>query len=149
MAAWLGWAVVGTALAVPPGEVPVDHNQPSHNGPPVTRSFRRFPEDDFRQHHWEVYVHRLECAWREYRRAGSTREAFCRYQRALAETKRDYVFGDIYLEPLPMPPRRAVLSGETEHADHDATPRAEGEGATAQAPATEEITDAPEQSPAH
>lgn len=118
MSTWIGWMVVGAAVAVPPGEVPVDHNQPYHSGPPVTRSFRRFPEDDYRQHQWEVYVRRLDCAWRDYRRAGSTREAFCVYKQTLADLKREYVYQDIYLESQAIPPRRPILAGEVVHDPH-------------------------------
>lgn len=68
--------------------------------PIVIRTFERREEDNARRDNYKDYCAKLDAAWREYRAAGSTPEAFAAYQVKAAEAKRDYVVADPYLVPI-------------------------------------------------
>jgi hypothetical protein len=84
-------------LAVPPGEMVIDHNQPGQWGhQPVVRYFVRRPVDDARGHAWMIHCDVLDRLWAEYRAAGSTPHAWDVYKRKAAAAKRYYVYQDPY-----------------------------------------------------
>lgn len=92
--------LLSAALAVPPGEMAVEHTQPGHSGQPVIRRFERREEDNGRRLAWDGYVRELDFLWSEYRRKGSTTRAWRDYKRAVGQAKRRYVFQDPYLVPV-------------------------------------------------
>ena len=92
--------LLSAVLAVPPGEMAVEHAQPGHSGQPVIRQFERREEDNGRRLAWEGYVRELDFQWSEYRRKGSTTRAWRDYKRAVGQAKRRSVFQDPYLVPV-------------------------------------------------
>jgi hypothetical protein len=86
-----------SVLAVPPGELVIDHNQPGQWGhQPVVRYFVRRQVDDARGHAWMIHCDVLDRLWAEYRAAGSTPHAWDVYKRKAAAAKRYYVYQDPY-----------------------------------------------------
>ena len=87
-------------VAVPPGEQVVEHTQPWHGGQPVVRRFERREDDEVRRRAWIAFCLDLDDPWAEYRAAGSTPRAWRRYQDAVGQVRRDYVYRDRYLVPV-------------------------------------------------
>lgn len=54
---------------------------------------------------WEAYTQELDKAWKAYRAAGSTAEAFQNYKKVAGQAKTRYIYQDPYYAPiLPMTP---------------------------------------------
>ncbi len=96
----LAGLVLATVVAVPPGELTVNHAQPYHWAQPTIRRFEREEEDDSRRSNWELYVRELDELWKDYRRAGSTPRAWQAYKREAAQAKRRFIVNDPYYAPI-------------------------------------------------
>lgn len=92
--------IATSATMVPPGYPTANHGSPGTYTQPVIRRYERFEEDYSRRLAWERHTRRLDNLWRDFRDAGSTPEAFDKYQAEAAKAKRDYVFADPYLAPV-------------------------------------------------
>lgn len=93
-------AIAASTVSVPPGYPVVQHGSPGQYGQPVIRRYERFEEDYSRRMAWERYCRRLDAAWRQFRDAGSTPEAWDQYKLEASRAKRDYVYQDPYLVPV-------------------------------------------------
>lgn len=89
-----------SATMVPPGGEVVNHGSPGTYTQPVLRRFERYEEDRSRRLAWDRYCRRLDNLWKEFRAAGSTKEAWDTYIYEAGNAKRDYVYDDPYLAPV-------------------------------------------------
>lgn len=101
----LAAVILASATMVPPWDTPENHAQPYHGGAPVVRRFERRTVDDERRARWEQYTRRLDAAWRTYRIAGSTPEAWEDYKRERSRVRYEYLYYDPYLLPFVRTPR--------------------------------------------
>ena len=85
---------------VPPNESVIDHSQPYHYTQPTVRRFEDRRMDDERRDNYTVYTNELELLWQEYRRAGSTPQAFRTYEREAAQAKQRYIYADPWYVPI-------------------------------------------------
>ena len=92
--------IAASATMVPPGYSAENNGSRGVYTQPVIRRYERFEEDYSRRLAWERYCRRLDNLWKDFRDAGSTPEAFDKYQREAGIAKRDYVFADPYLVPV-------------------------------------------------
>ncbi len=95
-------AVSNAMLLGAPG---MDHTAPalcpSCCCPPVViRTFEGREADNARKSSWQQYCRELDQAWTEYRKAGSTPEAFQAYKVKALAAKRKYVSNDSLLVPI-------------------------------------------------
>ncbi len=100
------WAL---SLAMSPTSVPcspvANHGQAGHCTQPTIRRYERYEQDHGRRLAWEAYTQELDKAWKQYRAAGSTDEAFQNYKQAAGQAKTRYIYNDPYYAPiLPMTP---------------------------------------------
>ena len=80
-----------------------NHGQVGHYTQPTIRRYERYPVDHARRVAWEAYCKELDAAWKVYRAAGSTPEAFLKYKTAAGQAKTRYVYQDPYyaaIEPM-------------------------------------------------
>ncbi len=93
-------SVVMSAAMVPPGYPVANHGSPGTYTQPVLRSYERYEEDHGRRLAYDRYVRKLDSLWKDFRDAGSTKEAFETYKLEAGKAKRDYVYADPYLAPV-------------------------------------------------
>ena len=104
LSAWALSLALSTT-SVPPGYPVVNHAQVGHYTQPTIRRYERYEEDHGRRLAWEAYSLELDKAWKEYRAAGSTAEAFATYKKVAGQAKTRYIYQDPYYAPiLPMTP---------------------------------------------
>jgi hypothetical protein len=100
-------AMLALAVSITPCDCPCDSygssgslSDPYRYGPPVTRRFERWLEDQTRKEYWFAYCATLDKLWADYRAAGSTRAAFEKYKKDATAAKREYVYNDLYYVPI-------------------------------------------------
>src|SRR5688500_18520105 len=102
LSAWaLSLAV--SATSVPPCCPVANHGQVGHYTQPTIRRYEQYEEDHGRRLAWEAYSLELDKAWKDYRAAGSTADAFLTYKKVAGQAKTRYIYQDPYYAPiLPM-----------------------------------------------
>lgn len=104
LSAWALSLAMSTTSVPPCGSV-ANHGQVGHSTQPTIRRYERYEEDHGRRLAWEAYTLELDNAWKAYRAAGSTAEAFQNYKKLAGQAKTRYIYQDPYYAPiLPMTP---------------------------------------------
>jgi hypothetical protein len=95
------WAL---SLAISNTSVSIGCHSANHAQPTIRR-FERYDTDHARRLAWEAYTQQLDKAWKDYRAAGSTDEAFQNYRKVAGQAKTRYIYNDPHYAPiLPMTP---------------------------------------------
>ena len=104
LSAW-ALSLAMSTTSVPPCCPVANHGQVGHYTQPTIRRYERYEVDHGRRLAWEAYTQELDKAWKAYRAAGSTAEAFQNYKKVAGQAKTRYIYQDPYYAPvLPMTP---------------------------------------------